>query len=101
MIARALRSIPRIGCLSRMNRSRLDFESMRDSLLMTSGDLDLAMGRARGGDVQSAVCHAAIDLWPGRFDSSCRRLSARATLPSGYSRTRARGHDGAAAGAFF
>jgi mono/diheme cytochrome c family protein len=30
--------------LSRMNRTRLDFESMRDSLLSASGDLDLAMG---------------------------------------------------------
>jgi len=35
---------PENRLLSRMNRTRLDFESMRDSLLFASGDLDLAMG---------------------------------------------------------
>jgi len=35
---------PENRLLSRMNRTRLDFESMRDSLLFASGDLDLTMG---------------------------------------------------------
>ncbi|HEV8379108.1 MAG TPA: DUF1553 domain-containing protein, partial [Tepidisphaeraceae bacterium] len=35
---------PENRLLSRMNRTRLDFEAMRDSFLFASGDLDLTMG---------------------------------------------------------
>jgi hypothetical protein len=35
---------PENRLLSRINRTRLDFESMRDSLLFASGDLDFKMG---------------------------------------------------------
>jgi hypothetical protein len=35
---------PENRLLGRMNRSRLDFESLRDSMLMASGELDLAAG---------------------------------------------------------
>ncbi len=42
--ARKLTSDPENRLLARMSRKRLDFESMRDSLLAVSGELDLRMG---------------------------------------------------------
>src|SRR5207249_9663111 len=40
---KAARVDPENRLLSRANKQRLDFESMRDSLLSASGELDLAM----------------------------------------------------------
>ena len=38
-------AIPRIGCCGKMNRRRLDFEALRDSLLAAAGRLDPDAGR--------------------------------------------------------
>ena len=43
-LAQGLRPTPKTGLLWRFNRQRLDFESMRDSLLAVSGVLDPAVG---------------------------------------------------------
>jgi hypothetical protein len=40
----AMRNDPENRLLSRMNRRRLDFESLRDALLVAGGDLDVTVG---------------------------------------------------------
>ncbi len=50
--AKAAQADPENRLLSRMNRQRLDFEAIRDSLLFASGKLDLTMG-GRGVELMS------------------------------------------------
>ncbi|HWC91212.1 MAG TPA: DUF1553 domain-containing protein, partial [Pirellulales bacterium] len=75
--------------LWRMNRTRLDAETMRDSLLQASGKLDLAMGgpsvkqfiESPGIHVTPNVDYASYDLdAPGNFRRSIYRFLFR-TLP--------------------
>ncbi len=53
----AARRIPRIVCLWKMNRQRLDWESLRDSLLAVSGTLDLTLGGRSVELTSEPFCH--------------------------------------------
>ncbi len=49
--------------LWRMNRRRLDFEALRDTILAIGGDLDLTMGGKSGQAGRGTVFAAAHGLW--------------------------------------
>ena len=78
------RSDPREDCIDRdpenrllwrFNRQRLDFESMRDSLLAVSGALDLRIGGQARARNRASVLDAAHGLWFHRSPESGWPLS--------------------------
>ena len=73
---------PENRLLWQMNRRRLDFEAMRDSLLAVAGQLDRPDGRPVGGPDEGAVHAAGEPSTASSTGRTCPACSAPSTSPA-------------------